>query len=530
MRVNDMFKKDINRSINGVIKVAQDDVSELEQELGEYVITDELRGQLEKFLVAYERSLDAPTDKIGVWISGFFGSGKSHFLKMLSYLLSNKAVNGKTVIQYFQEKLADAPELLAKLQRVCSVPGESILFNIDSMGSAEKNSDTAVLRVFYKVFHEHLGYYGEDMKLARLERYIEDKGKTNEFRAVWKELTGESWLVNRDTYDFEADSLVEALGRVFGMSEETARNWVDGSTQVDYSIDTFVDEVRAYIEKKKAENGGQFRLLFCVDEVGQYIGDNVSLMLNLQTIVEDLGARCTGDAWVMVTSQQAIDEVTDIKGNDFSKIQGRFDTRLALSGSSAREVIRRRLLEKTPVATDTLAAEYASSEQVLKNLFTFKDAKGDLKGFASAFPFVGYQFTLLQDVYNGVRRHGSSGKNMSSASRSMLSGFQEAARAVQSGDETTLVPFWRFYDTLAGFLEVYISDVVGRCARQATAGDQGLLERDVPVLKLLFLLKYVSSDMPANLDNLAILMADSVDPDITATKAGVQESLDRLYR
>ena len=83
-----------------------------------------------------------------------------------------------------------------------------------------------------------------------------------------------------------------------------------------------------------------------MDEIGQYIADDTQLMLNLQTIVEDLGTACRGKAWVIVTSQEDIDSITKTKGNDFSKIQGRFDTRLSLSASNVDEVIRKRILEK----------------------------------------------------------------------------------------------------------------------------------------------------------------------------------------
>lgn len=100
MIIRDMFEKDINRSINGVIKVSQDDERSIKQELSEYVVTRELQGHFAHFFESYSRALDVPTDKIGVWISGFFGSGKSHFLKMLSYLLSNKVVDGRPSIDW----------------------------------------------------------------------------------------------------------------------------------------------------------------------------------------------------------------------------------------------------------------------------------------------------------------------------------------------------------------------------------------------------------------------------------------------
>lgn len=190
MRLHDIYKNDIDRDINGVIKVAQDDQRSMEQELSEYVITRELRRHFATFLNHYEHSLDSPTDKIGVWISGFFGSGKSHFLKMLSYLLSNRVVAGKPAISYFEDKFDD-PMMFAQLERCAGVPTDTILFNIDSKSPITKDA-TAILRVFAKVFYEHLGFYGNDLKVAKFEQFISKRGKLLEFQQEFEAINGDS--------------------------------------------------------------------------------------------------------------------------------------------------------------------------------------------------------------------------------------------------------------------------------------------------------------------------------------------------
>ena len=183
-----------------------------------------------------------------------------------------------------------------------------------------------------------------------------------------------------------------------------------------------------------------------IDEVGQYIGSDSDLMLNLQTIVEEIGTKCGGRVWVMVTSQEAIDSITKISGDDFSKIQGRFNTRLSLSSSSVDEVIKKRILTKTEIAEQLLQQQYEKNHQVLKNLFTFSHAILDLKGYAGegefveTYPFIPYQFRLMLNVLAEIRKHGNSGKHLSGGERSMLSGLQEAALAVQNRDEYALVP------------------------------------------------------------------------------------------
>lgn len=526
MQLQYIYKSDINRDINGVIKVAQNDEKSIEQELREYIITRELRRHFNTFLQNYERSLSEPTDKIGVWISGFFGSGKSHFLKILSYLLSNKLVAGKHAVEYFADKFDD-PMLYAQLEHCASVPTDTILFNIDSKSSITKDK-TAILRVFAKVFYEYRGFYGDDLKVARLEQFIEKSGKTDSFRAKFEEIHGDSWEASRNAFSFFEDDVVDALVSSLGMSETAARNWFNGTETADLSIEQLVREIKEYIDSR----GKNFRLLFMIDEVGQYIGSDGNLMLNLQTIVEEIGSRCGGRVWVMVTSQEAIDSITKISGDDFSKIQGRFNTRLSLSSSSVDEVIKKRILAKTDDAARMLALSYSQNSAVLKNLFTFNDAVLDLKGYAGendfieTYPFVPYQFRLMQNVLAQIRKHGNSGKHLSGGERSMLSGFQEAAQAIENKDENALVPFSLFYNTVHTFLESAIRRVIDRCQTAADSRD-GIEPYDVSVLKLLYLIRYVD-DIKANVDNIATLMVDDIRADKIIMRRDIQNSLDRL--
>ena len=526
MKIQSMFQKDINRDINGVVKVAQDDEKSLHQELSEYIITKELRRHFRTFFDNYTKAIDQPTDKMGVWISGFFGSGKSHFLKMLSYLLSNKEVQEVPAIDYFKDKFDD-PMMYAQAVKCVSIPTESILFNIDIEGPINKDK-TAVLRTFAKMFYNHCGFYGDDLKIAKLERFIDRQGKTEEFRQKFEEVNGGPWVETRDSFAFFEDDVVEVLQSVLGMSEQAARNWFNGEETNELSIAQLVSDIKEYVDSK----GDKFRLLFMVDEVGQYIGDDGDLMINLQSLVEELGAKCMGKVWVMVTSQEAIDSVVKIAGDDFSKIQGRFNTRLSLSSSSVDEVIKKRVLAKTEEADQLLHMVYDKEQAVLKNLFAFNDSVLDIKGFADSgefvatFPFVPYQFIIIQKVLAEIRKHGNSGKHLSGGERSMLSGFQEAAQKVQDKDENALLPFYLFYDTVHTFLESAIRRVIDRCQNAADNHD-GIEPQDVAVLKLLYLVRYID-DIKANIDNIATLMVDDIRTDKIALRASVTASLERL--
>ncbi len=524
MKIHQMFEKNVDRNINGVVKVTQDDDANLRQELDEYVVTRELARRFRDFFNAYVEALDEPTDKIGVWISGFFGSGKSHFLKMLSYLLENREVDGKKTLDYFTEKF-DATTLGA-VRRSVAVPTESILFNIDVANSGDKDK-TAVLRVFAKMFYQHCGYDG-DLKVARLERFIEKQGKTQLFRATFEELHGLPWVEARDTYDFLEDVLVQTLQSVLGWTEQAARHWFDGKETSDLSIARLVEEIQEYVDAK----GKNFRLLFMADEVGQFIGDDGNLMLNLQSLVEEIGSKCRGKVWVTVTSQEAIDSVVKITGDDFSKIQGRFNTRLSLSSSSVDEVIKKRVLAKTDKARELLAAVYQNKTNDLENDFLFENSRADIKGFGGdsnfveCYPFIPYQFIILPKVFAEIRKHGNWGKAISGVERSLLSGFLEAAQKIKDKDENALAPFYCFYDSVHTCLDGSIRRVVERCQR-AAENDDGVKPEDVDVLKLLYLIRYID-DIRADVDNIAILMIDRIGSDMIALRQRVADSLKRL--
>lgn len=527
MIVRQMFAEDINRPINGVIKVDQSGEEVIWDEVREYVITRELRKHFMSFFDYYAESFVTPTADMGVWISGFFGSGKSHFLKMLSYILANHVVHGRKTVEWFREKFADDPLTFAKVDASTRGETETILFNIDIEGPINKDK-TAVLRVFAKMFYNHLGFYGENLKVAKLEQFIARQGKTEEFRAAFEARNGGTWEEGRAAYAFFQDDIVETLQEVLGMSESAALNWFDSTEETEMSIAQLVSEIRDYVDSKPKN----FRLLFMIDEVGQYVGTDTNMLLNLQSLVEKLGSECLGKVWVICTGQEAIDEIIKVRSDEFSRIQARFKTRLSLSSSSVDEVIQKRILRKTPEAAAELDSLYQQNDSVLRNLFSFTDTVLDIKGysgpteFVENFPFVPYQFIILQKVYAQIRRHGNSGKHLSQGERSMLSGFQEAAQKVQHLDEYALVPFHRFYDAVHTFLDSSIRRVIERCER-AAASHSGIEEQDVDVLKLLYLIRYVE-DIKATLDNLVILMADDIRTDKITLRASVQASLDRL--
>jgi len=534
MIIKDMFAKPIDRDIKGVIKVGQDDNANIGQELEEYVVTRELQKHFSDFFASYKKGITGNTDKMGVWISGFFGSGKSHFLKILSYLLANKEVNGKKAIDYFIEdnKIND-PMVLADMKLATTIPTDVVLFNIDSKGEMTgKESKDAIVSVFLKVFNEMLGFCGSNPFLADLERKLTEDGKYEQFKEKFEESFGSEWTDARNDFDFIQDDVIEVLADIDFMSVEAGRNWCEKATEnYSISIERFAELVKKYIDSK----GGNHHVVFLVDEIGQYIGDDSKLMLNLQTVTEDLGTACQGKAWIIVTSQQDIDSITKTKGNDFSKIQGRFDTRLSLSSANVDEVIKKRILEKNEAGKQTLSLLYDDKATVIKNLIVFNDGVekklySSAENFADIYPFIPYQFNLLGSVLTSIRTHGASGKHLAEGERSMLALFKESAVKVMQNEPGTIVPFNMFYDALEQFLDHSHKGVISRALDNDYLNPSHENECfDVNVLKTLFMIKYVK-EIKANIENITSLMVSDVNDDRMALAAKVEDALKRLVR
>ena len=541
MLIKEMFEKEIDRDIQGVIIVGQSEAENVAQELDEYVVTKELQKYFTDFFSAYKKGIVGTTPKMGVWISGFFGSGKSHFLKILSYLLANKSVGDKKAIDYFADdsltegkpKIVDRI-VLADMKLAADTDTDVVLFNIDAKSdSNSKQNKDAIVNVFLKVFNEMQGFCGAMPFLADMERKLTEEGQYNEFKRKFEEVYGEAWEDSRQDFDFIQDDVVEVLTGMDFMSEAAARNWCEKAAEpYQISIEDFAKRVKAYIDRK----GNNHHVVFLVDEIGQYIGEDSKLMLNLQTVTEELGKECMGKAWVIVTSQQDIDSVTKVKGNDFSKIQGRFDTRLSLSSANVDEVIKKRILEKKETPAQTLRLLYGQKTTIIKNLITFNDGVekklyADENDFACVYPFVPYQFNLLASVLTSIRTHGASGKHLSEGERSMLAMFKESAMEYKECEVGTIIPFYAFYDALENFLDHSHRGVIIRAYENDMINPEHKEKVfAVDVLKVLFMIKYVDKVVMANIDNITSLMASNIDDDRIALKEKVEDALKVLMR
>ncbi len=523
MKIHQLFHKDVARPIDGVIKA--DDDRNLGLEVEEFVVTREVGRALDQFV---ERYLE-DTNANGVWISGFFGSGKSHLLKILSLLLDQRTLpGGKRPADVILPKIED--EILrGNMERAVQIPSHSILFNIDQKADHIGGDSAApILEVFVKVLNELRGYHGNQGHIAKLEYDLDKSGQLQGFKQTYLEVNGRAWERDRDALaTARRNAFNAAYAKHFGVSEDDAVN-VLNQIRDEYrvSIESFAEQVREYIDAQ----GKDFRLNFFVDEVGQFIGQDSKLMLNLQTVAESLATRCDGRSWVFVTSQGDLQKVLGglrkEQGDDFTKIQGRFKTRPNLTSADVQEVIQKRLLAKTEAEPEVLTNIFDREKENLETLYRFTDDSVQYKGwrgsdeFCDLYPFHPYQFNLFQRAIEQLSKHDAfTGKHTSVGERSMLEVFQSVAKAIRNDEVGTLATFDRMFDgitaTLRGDMQTSIHQAANHLENPLA----------VKILKALFLLKWVR-EFKATPRNVAILLIDRANiEDIAAHEKAVKQAL-----
>lgn len=521
--LREIFEKPVDRPIDGVIKA--DDEASLRVELDEYVITNEISQKLERFLDAYNNYDTAN----GVWISGFFGSGKSHLLKMLAMLLENREVDGAKAFDIFEQKLSDNPFLAGGLRKAVSIPSKSILFNIDQKADVISKSDVdALLSVFQKVFDEMCGYFGKQPHIAQFERDLDERGQLSDFKTAFEKASGKPWKRGREQVILEKKNIATAYAGITGDDVSDIISQYRSDTRI--SIEDFAKMVKAWIDRQEPN----FRLNFLVDEVGQYIADNVKLMTNLQTIAESLNTKCAGQAWVIVTSQQDMEAIIGdsaiFQSQDFSKIMARFNVRVPLNSADVAEVIQRRLLSKTDAGEITLGNLHDKEENNLKTLFGFTDGSIQLKNFRdrdhfiSSYPFPPYQYDLFQMAITALSQHNAfEGKHSSVGERSMLGVFQEVAKKLADHPVGGIATFDLMFEGIRTALKSTV--------QQSIQIAENNLDDPVAisVLKALFLVKYVKG-FKATVRNIAVLLLSEFDADQSSQRRKIEAALSELER
>lgn len=527
-----ILAKDIDRPLDGVVKASSS--GRLRTEVQEYVITAEVADHLRDLLDAYTFPGEPPSN--GVWIAGFFGSGKSHLLKMLAYLLGDvpgSEVPRADVVAEFTSKLpVDDAILRGALGRAAATPATSLLFNIDEkVDKNNKDQPSALLDVFVQVFYEAAGLFGKSPYIARFERDLAAQGVLEEFKAAFERHYGKPWEQGRELAIFADSAAEKAYAEVTGHSI-TAPLATYRQTHSATSIEAFTDEVAQWLDAQPAGH----RLAFFVDEIGQFIGQNTQLMLSLQTITESLHTRCRGRAWVFVTSQEVLESIlgdrTKEQQQDFSKIQARFAVALKLDSRNVKDVVSRRLLEKTPEGVGLLSGIYESKHERFRSLFALQNQRplssyASESDFVATYPFVDYQFELFHDAMRGLSDFNAfTGKHSSVGERSLLGVTKDIGSSMKASGIGALATFDMFYDGIEKSLNSDIKANVISAGRNISGTDRDLQLR---LLKALLMTKYVDW-FEATPQALSVLLTHEIGANVSALHTDVERALKELER
>ncbi len=505
MKIKELFQKNIYRNINCVINVEDSDSKTVSEELDEYVVTEDMEKNFHDFFSNYIKSLYYKTDKTGVWISGLSGSGKSHFLKVISSFLAGKKINNKSPLTFFYDKFKD-PMLLSDIKIINSRgTADVILFNINSQSLNEFRKESLV-KVFMKIFYDALGYCGDMPYIAEFERELDMRGHYSSFRETYKEITGHNWTENRKNSYSDRDNVIMALKQSSGLSKKEAVR-LFGKTD-DYSAEKFAKTITDY-----CNSIGEHRIIFLLDNIDKYRGNKKTFLSELQTTIEHLGKMLRGKAWITVTSREPLDSMA--KDMALSIIKKNFSCQLRIPIDNTGAIIKKRILEKSLLAKDYLSLYYKKKKDYLSSsgMFTSEDE------FIGVYPFLPVQFNLISKLLEKILKTGDFEGKIS-----MLKVFQETTEMIDEKDTGFIVPFSYFYESLAYALPPGVNKIITQACN-----NRNLTGEDCELLKIMFMVKYIKEVRPTA-ESLSTLSIVHIDEDKRALRNAVEKSLERLKK
>ncbi len=290
MLIRDIFQEPIDRPIEEVIKVDQINEAVVYQELREYIPTASIQRHFREILEAVNASRSEPTEGIGVWVSGFFGSGKSSFAKMLGYMLAQRQVRGQSASDLLRARFTEdrLKDILTLVNR--TIPCTLVMFDI-ATDRAVRTGRENVSEIMYRALLRELGY-AEDPDLAELEIALEVEGRLMDFKARFTELHGKEWDERKHLIAFALNEASAVMHELEPQTYPFADSWAKTHREIHVDANLIADRSLELMRRRRRDQA----LVFIVDEVGQYVARHVDRMLDLQGIVQALGR--AGKNWV----------------------------------------------------------------------------------------------------------------------------------------------------------------------------------------------------------------------------------------
>lgn len=537
MKIQELYDRDIARRINPAVVVSEMEEYFINQEIDEYVFTQGITKNIYKFLNAVANKKEGKT---GVWISGYYGSGKSHFIKYLFYCLNERF--REKAFQNFKDSVKnidplDEPNigLVTNLQnKLNNLSIAEIIFNIDAVSDNNGEKDR-ITRVLLNQLNAFRGYNDSNIALALyLEKPLDKKGKFDEFKKEIKTVLKEDWDGNQiDFVEMYLNEVID-IAKKFDplLDKESLRSGILNQNK-DFTIKFLIEELKDFLLTKD-EN---YKLLFLIDEVSQYIGSNTSLLLNLQTIIEEIGSQIGTQVWIVCTAQQDLSNLidnTDSKTEDFGKILGRFETMISLESQDAAFITKKRVLDKNSNGIGSLNDFYKDNKGAIENQFVFDhdlyENYGDRNDFTLTYPFIPYQFRLISDVFESFSNVGYVGEGVKNTERAILGITHYTANLCKDKEVGYFVPFDLFFnEQLEKNITHHARGILDRAYHIEQVKTDEFSRR---VVNALFMISNLgesqSVNFPANIENLSLLLMDSVDTAKLEMQNKVQKVLDVL--
>ena len=508
MKIAELFRRDIHRTIEEVVKVDLADEAVIANELDEYVATDHILDEFEEVLNAYQESINSPNESCTIWVSGFFGSGKSSWAKVLGYLLGNPTIAGSTAVDRFFER-TNAPKLRALLNTIhAQAPTLTVLLNLATGSNVVAREGESVVLPTYRALLERLGY-SRNFLLAELEFTLEGDDLLEKFEEAFLAIAEQPWRERRYTALAKRDAL-KALDVVYGDSQGLPK-WARELDAPDIDADWFVARALHLLERR---GGGAKRLAFVVDEAGQYVARSVHRMLDLQGLAEACQKKM-GRVWLAVTSQERLNDVVDSlesKQVELARAQARFPLRVDLLPSDIDEVTGKRILDKTDAGQQAVRDVLAPHRQRLaantRLASPTRAAEAGEDEIVRLYPLVPYQIQLLIDAVSARRAHGGASPTVGGSNRTLIKHAQQLIAHPQHGlgnqEVGALVTLDRSYDLLEELIPTSWRAEVDQVAEQ-----RGADSLEARVMKVVALCVEVPA-LPLTAADIAVLLHPAV--------------------
>jgi hypothetical protein len=515
MSIRTLFsaRRPIDRPIEKVIDYYATDEKRLLAEIEEYEVTDNVERCFRKFLDTFGDGVrSGQVTEIGVWVAGFYGSGKSSFTKYLGFSLDRgRLVGGRPFLDLLCERLGSA-EIKAGLRTLATqFPAAVIFLDLGSEQLADTSSAPVSTVLYWKVLQ--WAGYAKEKKLAELELTLESRGLADRFRALYREKFNDDWdKVHNDPLIgvARAAQILPALQLKEFPTPESFRG-----LRFEEAAD-LRDRARRIIEMVRRKSGKE-NILFLIDEAGQYVAPSGDRILNLDGLARNLKELGQGKVWIVATGQQTLAEIVEKAAHnsaELNKLRDRFPIPINLDAQDIREITYRRLLTKSPEGEQQLKDEFGRYGQGLLNFTrltgtTLYRGDADVATFARLYPFLPQHFDLLLELIRTLARS-TGGIGLRSAIRVIQDLLVDTSKvlppaSVKIADRQigVLACADDFYDSLRADIAKVLPHVPRAVDRVAVAFPDGPLA--VRVAKTIGVLQAIEG-FPKTAENIAALL------------------------